>query len=368
MICQIERDVDGPKELSMENDKFIKVSIFMNVFNCHVNRFPIDCKVNEVFYKPGDFVNASMDDASTNNERNLIKITSTLNDEIAVVQVAGLVARRIISYCNNIEDYKQGQRFGIIRFGSRVDLFFKNNFRVLVKKGQTVIGGETLIASREVLSKNEKIDFRVALPNLITIIGLCLGLNSLKLAFEGNFEKALIFIVLASIVDALDGRIARLIKGTSKFGAELDSLTDFVNFGVCPVIILYFWILNDFGFYGWIISLIFIVSGCLRLARFNIDSETKGSWEINFFTGIPVPAGAGLILLPMIINFSSFNEYFDIKPIFILLVVIFVSYMMISRVPTYAIKQIKISKTIFIFLALGFVLFLVFYFKILMKP
>jgi phosphatidylserine decarboxylase len=156
MICQIERDVDGPKELSMENDKFIKVSIFMNVFNCHVNRFPIDCKVNEVFYKPGDFVNASMDDASTNNERNLIKITSTLNDEIAVVQVAGLVARRIISYCNNIEDYKQGQRFGIIRFGSRVDLFFKNNFRVLVKKGQTVIGGETLIASREVLSKNEK--------------------------------------------------------------------------------------------------------------------------------------------------------------------------------------------------------------------
>ena len=209
----------------------------------------------------------------------------------------------------------------------------------------------------------KKIDFRVALPNLITIIGLCSGLNSLKLAFEGNFEKALIFIVLASIVDALDGRIARLIKGTSKFGAELDSLTDFVNFGVCPVIILYFWILNDFGFYGWIISLIFIVSGCLRLARFNIDSETKGSWEINFFTGIPVPAGAGLILLPMIINFSSFNEYFDIKPIFILLVVIFVSYMMISRVPTYAIKQIKISKTIFIFLALGFVLFFSFLFQ-----
>ena len=99
-----------------------------------------------------------------------------------------------------------------------------------------------------------KIDFRVALPNLITIIGLCLGLNSLKLAFEGNFEKALIFIVLASIVDALDGRIARLIKGTSKFGAELDSLTDFVNFGVCPAIILYFWTLNSFGFYGCVVS------------------------------------------------------------------------------------------------------------------
>ena len=150
MICQIENEVSGPKELSMENDKFIKVSVFMNVFNCHVNRFPIDCKVSEVFYKPGDFVNASMDDASTNNERNLIKITSVQNDEIVVTQVAGLVARRIISYCNNTENYKQGQSFGIIRFGSRVDLFFKNNFKVLVKKGQTVVGGETLLASRVV--------------------------------------------------------------------------------------------------------------------------------------------------------------------------------------------------------------------------
>ena len=149
MICQIENDISGPKELSMENDKFIKVSVFMNVFNCHVNRFPIDCKVNEVFYKPGDFVNASMDDASTNNERNLIKITSVQNDEMIVAQVAGLVARRIVSYCNNTESYKQGQSFGIIRFGSRVDLFFKNNFKVLVKKGQTVVGGETLLASRE---------------------------------------------------------------------------------------------------------------------------------------------------------------------------------------------------------------------------
>ena len=150
MICQIENEVSGPKELSMENDKFIKVSVFMNVFNCHVNRFPIDCKVNEVFYKPGDFVNASLDDASTNNERNLIKITSVQNDEIVVTQVAGLVARRIVSYCNNTENYKQGQSFGIIRFGSRVDLFFKNNFKVLVKKGQTVIGGETLLASRKI--------------------------------------------------------------------------------------------------------------------------------------------------------------------------------------------------------------------------
>ena len=105
-----------------------------------------------------------------------------------------------------------------------------------------------------------RIDFRVALPNLITILGLCLGLNSLKLAFEGNFEKSITFIVLAAILDALDGRIARLIKGTSKFGAELDSLTDFVNFGVCPSLIIYFWSLNNLGFYGWIISCLLYTS------------------------------------------------------------------------------------------------------------
>ena len=152
MICQIEDNVDGPKEFSLQNEKFTKVSIFMNVFNCHVNRFPIECKVDEVFYKPGEYLNASLDDASLKNERNLIKITSILNDKIIVTQVAGLVARRIISYCNSDDNYKQGQSFGIIRFGSRVDLFFSNNFKVLVKKGQTVVAGESLIAVRKTLS------------------------------------------------------------------------------------------------------------------------------------------------------------------------------------------------------------------------
>jgi len=204
----------------------------------------------------------------------------------------------------------------------------------------------------------KKIDLRVALPNLITVLGLCLGLNSLKLAFEGDFQKALIFIVIASILDALDGRIARLIKGTSKFGAELDSLTDFVNFGVCPSIILYFWALNVFGFYGWLVSLIFIVSCCLRLARFNLDSEEKkNDWKINFFTGVPAPAGAGLILMPMIIYFSNFKNILEFAPTSILLFVILVSFLMISKIPTYALKKIKISKNIFIIFVISAVIF-----------
>ena len=138
MICQIENDVSGPKELSLENEKFNKISIFMNVFDCHVNRFPIECTVDEVFYKPGEYLNASLNDASLKNERNLIKITSAQDDKIVVTQVAGLVARRIISYCNQGDKYEQGQSFGIIRFGSRVDLLFSNKFKILVKKGQTV--------------------------------------------------------------------------------------------------------------------------------------------------------------------------------------------------------------------------------------
>ena len=148
MICQIENDVSGPKELSLENEKFNKISIFMNVFDCHVNRFPIECTVDEVFYKPGEYLNASLNDASLKNERNLIKITSTQDDKIVVTQVAGLVARRIVSYCNQGDKYEQGQSFGIIRFGSRVDLLFSNKFKILVKKGQTVTGGESILSQR----------------------------------------------------------------------------------------------------------------------------------------------------------------------------------------------------------------------------
>lgn len=205
----------------------------------------------------------------------------------------------------------------------------------------------------------KKVDFRAALPNFITITGLCLGLNSIKLAFEGEFEKSIIFITIAAILDALDGRIARLIKGTSQFGAELDSLTDFVNFGVCPSLIVYFWILNQLSFYGWIVCLIFIVACCLRLARFNLDSEKKekvNGWTVNFFSGVPSPAAAGLILMPMIITFSDFSIKYSKDIYFVLFLMLFVSFLMVSKIPTYAVKKIKISKNLFILTSLGLVL------------
>tara|TARA_B100000886_G_scaffold73403_1_gene47165 strand:+ start:4511 stop:5170 length:660 start_codon:yes stop_codon:yes gene_type:complete len=145
IISQIT-EIEGPKELNMESNKFTRISVFMNVFDCHVNRLPVECTVKDIFYKPGKFLNASLDKASEENERNYLKILSQGNDEMALVQIAGLVARRIVVSCSKDQNYKQGDRFGLIRFGSRVDLYVPNKFKILAKKGQAVTAGESLFA------------------------------------------------------------------------------------------------------------------------------------------------------------------------------------------------------------------------------
>jgi len=138
-------EINGPEELGLENNKYTRISIFMNVFNCHVNRTPSEGKVEEIFYKPGKFFNASLDKASKENERNYYKILSTKGEEIIIVQIAGLIARRIICEVSKDQNLKQGDRIGMIRFGSRVDLFFKNK-KILTKIGQNVVAGESLLA------------------------------------------------------------------------------------------------------------------------------------------------------------------------------------------------------------------------------
>tara|TARA_B100001989_G_C24496429_1_gene442427 strand:+ start:187 stop:846 length:660 start_codon:yes stop_codon:yes gene_type:complete len=145
IISQIT-EIEGPKELNMESNKFTRISVFMNVFDCHVNRLPVECTVKDIFYKPGKFLNASLDKASEENERNYLKILSQGNDEMALVQIAGLVARRIVVSCSKEQSYRQGDRFGLIRFGSRVDLYIPKNFKILAKKGQAVTAGESLFA------------------------------------------------------------------------------------------------------------------------------------------------------------------------------------------------------------------------------
>ena len=145
-IIKVE-EVDGPRELNLENKRFKKISIFMNVFDCHVNRTPCSGKIEEILYKPGKFLNASLDKASEDNERNYYKIKDTNNNDIVIVQIAGLVARRIVCESSKDQDLKQGDRIGMIRFGSRADLYYEN-YEPIVKVGQTAIAGETLLAKK----------------------------------------------------------------------------------------------------------------------------------------------------------------------------------------------------------------------------
>ena len=140
-------EINGPEELNLENKKYTRISIFMNVFNCHVNRTPIEGKIEEIFYKPGKFLNASLDKASKENERNYYKILTTKGEEIIIVQIAGLIARRIVCEVNKDQNLKQGDRIGMIRFGSRADVYYEN-YEPLVKVGQRAISGETLLAKR----------------------------------------------------------------------------------------------------------------------------------------------------------------------------------------------------------------------------
>jgi len=198
---------------------------------------------------------------------------------------------------------------------------------------------------------------RVILPNTLTLIGVCIGLTSINFALNQNFKLAIVAIVCAAIIDGLDGRIARLIKGTSKVGKELDSLTDIISFGVAPAFIMYFWTLNSLGKIGWLISLIYVVCVALRLARFNINTGGEASWKDNFFEGVPSPAGGILVLSPLVYEQSGLSIFnFDLKIITPILFII-VSILLISKIPTYSFKKIIIPRRTTIFLLFGIVLF-----------
>ena len=212
---------------------------------------------------------------------------------------------------------------------------------------------------------------RMILPNAITLIGVCIGLTSIKFAIDGKFAIAVIAILFAGLMDALDGRIARLIKGTSKMGKELDSLGDVISFGVAPALIMYFWNLQYLDKLGWFVCLTYVVCVALRLARFNINSEEEPSWKDNFFEGMPSPAGGIIVLMPLIISFSELEEFF-FKINYDLLVPTFfiiISVLLISTIPTYSFKRIVVPRAMTKFLLFGIVLFLgallVYTFKIL---
>jgi CDP-diacylglycerol--serine O-phosphatidyltransferase len=186
-----------------------------------------------------------------------------------------------------------------------------------------------------------RIPVRTLAPNLVTLLALCAGLTGIRMAFEDRYGLALAAIVFAAVLDGIDGRLARLLKGTSKFGAELDSLSDFVNFGVAPALILYFWGLHDLKSAGWIAAMAFAICGGLRLARFNVMSADpdRPAWAANFFVGVPAPAGAIIVLLPIYAAFlglprSPFLTWLTLAYTLV------IAALMVSRLPVFSGKRV----------------------------
>jgi CDP-diacylglycerol--serine O-phosphatidyltransferase len=181
------------------------------------------------------------------------------------------------------------------------------------------------------------------IPNMLTVIALCAGLTAIHFGLKGQWEKAVIAILVAGILDGLDGRIARLLNGSSRFGAELDSLADFIAFGVAPALLMYYWTLKDLRGVGWVLALVFSTCCALRLARFNtrIDNTDVPAWTSRFFTGVPAPAGAGLALTPMIATFQFGSGYVN-HPLIVGAVMLAVALLMVSQVPTFSFKRVRV--------------------------
>ena len=209
------------------------------------------------------------------------------------------------------------------------------------------------------ISRLRDVPFRVLVPNLITLGAICSGLTGIRLAFEGRFELAIVAVVFAAILDGLDGRVARFLKSSTSFGEQLDSLADFVNFGVAPALIMYLWVLKDARSMGWIVALAFAICGCLRLARFNVmlEDPDRPEWQVDFFTGVPAPAGALLGLLPVYVGllgvehgawFTSFSAFY----------MLLIAFLMVSNIPTWSGKRAgaRISRALVVPVMIGMLL------------
>ena len=201
------------------------------------------------------------------------------------------------------------------------------------------------------------VSLRIVLPNLVTLLALCMGLTAIRFAIEGRFETAVLAIIIAAILDGLDGRIARALNGASRFGAELDSLADFIDFGVAPALLLYLWSLHEVKSLGWFAALVFATAAALRLARFNvmIDEPDRPAWHANFFTGMPAPAGACLALLPLYLNLSELHVPGDGKIVgWHIAYMIGIALLMVSRIPHFSGKTIgRIPREMFVFVLFG---------------
>ncbi len=197
------------------------------------------------------------------------------------------------------------------------------------------------LPGRKRLRQLQQVPVRVVLPSLITLLALCAGLTAIRMAVEQHFALAVIFIAIAAALDGVDGRMARFLKSTSRFGAELDSITDFLNFGVAPAVLVYIWALDELRSIGWIAALIFAICAALRLARFNValDSGDHPEWKASFFVGVPAPAGAMIVMLPLYAELVGIPHGFLTAPV-VLVYTIVIGLLMVSRLPTWSGKLV----------------------------
>ena len=191
----------------------------------------------------------------------------------------------------------------------------------------------------------KELPFNRMIPNILTLLALAAGLTSIRFGLLEQWEYAVLSLVVAAILDTMDGRVARLLKGASKFGAELDSLSDFVCFGVAPALILYLWSMENAGRAGWILVMLFAMCCGLRLARFNVaaDDEEAPAWKAHFFSGVPAPAGAGLVLLPLVLSFQIESDFLR-NPWIVAFFLFCVGGLLVSSFPTYSFKKLKINR------------------------
>ena len=200
--------------------------------------------------------------------------------------------------------------------------------------------------------KNRELSLRSLIPNLVTTLSLCLGLWAIRLGFDGQFEMAVVAIIAATFLDGIDGSLARLLKSTSKLGGELDSLADFLSFGVAPVLVLYSWAFSNGPSLGWIAVLAYSICMAMRLARFNVimldDSVEQPLWQKGFFVGVPAPAGAGLAMLPMYLQFSDILSV-SLYPAALSIYLGFIAFLMASTFPTFSLKKVRLKRKYLLF-------------------
>ncbi|PSJ50745.1 CDP-alcohol phosphatidyltransferase family protein [Kumtagia ephedrae] len=204
-----------------------------------------------------------------------------------------------------------------------------------------------------------EIPLRLMLPNLITVLAICAGLSGIRLAFENRFEIAVVMVLIAAFLDGIDGRLARMLKATSKFGAQMDSLADIVNFGVAPALVLYAFLLDQAGSPGWIAALLFAIACGLRLARFNVLDEdlTRPAWQAEYFVGIPAPAGAVIVLLPIYLVFIGVVEPSRTAAFIASGFTIMVAFLLVSRLPVWSAKRLRVPGDTVMPMILGVVFF-----------